>query len=174
MREVSSEKMQAELEADQVSLKEREEELNNAKDELSEEQQRCQKLREEKQTMDLDYWLLPRGLRMLKLAQHWRRPVSYGWMRRLPSELLNLKGDLFVGKESAAAVLGFVTKFLGDCPQRLDMFNKFKEDWPEEYFEGLSVDVPSSEVTGGTTGVKNADGEVAEGEIGAVDDEAIS
>ncbi|GAA0154142.1 hypothetical protein LIER_12211 [Lithospermum erythrorhizon] len=51
MREISSEKTQADLESAQVSLKEREEELNSTKDALSAEKQRCKKLREEKQAM---------------------------------------------------------------------------------------------------------------------------
>ncbi|GAA0167630.1 hypothetical protein LIER_22516 [Lithospermum erythrorhizon] len=113
-------------------------------------------------------------------------------MREISSEKMQVGGPivaefkdsedsvLFVGKESAAVVVDFVTKFLGDFPQLLDIFNKFKEDWPVEYFEGLSMDAPLAEAPTKTTeAAENAEGEVTAGKIaekgvGAVDDEAIA
>ncbi|GAA0177998.1 hypothetical protein LIER_29779 [Lithospermum erythrorhizon] len=51
------------------------------------------------------------------------------------------EGDLFVGKEAAAAIYTFVTRFVGGLPRLAGMYNKFKKRWPEVYFEGLSVDI---------------------------------
>ncbi|GAA0154141.1 hypothetical protein LIER_12210 [Lithospermum erythrorhizon] len=81
--------------------------------------------------------------------------------------------NLLVGKESAAAAVGFVTKFLGEFPQLLDLFNKFKDDWPEEYFEGMSVVIPLIETPDETTEVVDATNEVAKGKVAAAADETI-
>ncbi|GAA0146108.1 hypothetical protein LIER_06137 [Lithospermum erythrorhizon] len=53
--------------------------------------------------------------------------------------------DLLVGKESVAAVVGFVTKFQNEDPKLLDLFTCFKAEWPEEYFEDLLVATTPSE-----------------------------
>ncbi|GAA0145626.1 hypothetical protein LIER_05779 [Lithospermum erythrorhizon] len=74
--------------------------------------------------------------------------------------------DLLVGKESAAGVVGFVTKFRGEFPQLLDLFTCFKVDWPE-YFEGMSVATPPIEAEAKTVEVAD---EGAEEEVVAADD----
>ncbi|GAA0160813.1 hypothetical protein LIER_39110 [Lithospermum erythrorhizon] len=83
------------------------------------------------------------------------------------------EGDLFVGKESAADMVGFMTKFLGDFSQLSDMFNKFKEDWREEYFEVLSAVTPLVEAPGETIEDSDEGRKVAERDV-AADDEVIA
>ncbi|GAA0145441.1 hypothetical protein LIER_36129 [Lithospermum erythrorhizon] len=77
------------------------------------------------------------------------------------------KGDLFMDKEAAAAVYGFVTQFLGGLPQLADMYNEFKKGWPEIYFEGLSdspiTEAYAEDVEGPTEGGEVVEGEVASG-----------
>ncbi|GAA0157127.1 hypothetical protein LIER_14459 [Lithospermum erythrorhizon] len=89
------------------------------------------------------------------------------------------EGDLFVGKESAATVAGFVAKFLGDFPQLADMLDQFKSEWPHEYCVGSSVGSPDNveavvkQVVTPSEGIKATieSGEVAKGEV--ADEEAI-
>ncbi|GAA0157073.1 hypothetical protein LIER_14416 [Lithospermum erythrorhizon] len=52
---MSFEKAKEDLEAAQVSLKERDEELNSCKEALSAEEVKCRKLQEEKQVMELEH-----------------------------------------------------------------------------------------------------------------------
>ncbi|GAA0167608.1 hypothetical protein LIER_22497 [Lithospermum erythrorhizon] len=59
MNSISTEQTQIELESTQLSLKEREEELNSGKDALAIEKQKCLKLCEEKQAVELEYDAVP-------------------------------------------------------------------------------------------------------------------
>ncbi|GAA0161178.1 hypothetical protein LIER_39183 [Lithospermum erythrorhizon] len=79
-------------------------------------------------------------------------------------------------KASDAVVYGFVTRFLGDFPQLVSMYNQFKEAWRETYFEGLFVDCPHAETPIENIGaamegdevLEEAADEVAEGAVGDV------
>ncbi|GAA0143841.1 hypothetical protein LIER_04430 [Lithospermum erythrorhizon] len=174
MREVSFEKTHAKLEAAEVSLKERDEELNSYKEALSAEEVKCHKLQEEKQTVVLEHVkscnTLEAELEKLKhnhssLAkdvEDTRSTKLEAVKRAEAAEAHAEEGDLFVGKESVVAVYGIVTRFHGDFPQLVDMYNQFKKAWPEAYFEGLSVDSPLAETPTEDIEVAGEGDEVAE------------
>ncbi|GAA0152095.1 hypothetical protein LIER_37420 [Lithospermum erythrorhizon] len=164
MKEISSEKTQEELGAAQVSLKEREEELNSAKEALSAEELKCQKLQEEKQAMELEHAKRYNALEaeMEKLKSNQSSLGKDIRLSRIEEFKESEEGDLFIGKESAAAVAGFVTKFLSDCLQLVGMYNQFQKAWPEEYFEGLVVGSPLVEAPAENIDTANVGGDIAE------------
>ncbi|GAA0154182.1 hypothetical protein LIER_37819 [Lithospermum erythrorhizon] len=141
LKEMSFEKALKDLEAAQVSLKKRDEELTSCKEALSAEKWKCRKLQEQKQAMELEH---PK-----------RGSLAGGRIQR------QLRGNLFVSKESSTTIFGFVTKFLSDFPQLAGMYNEFKKAWPAEYFEDLSVDSSLAETPAENTEVASEGDEVA-------------
>ncbi|GAA0155553.1 hypothetical protein LIER_13255 [Lithospermum erythrorhizon] len=186
LKEMSSEKALEDLTAAQVSLKEKDEELTNCKEALSTEDVGCRKLQEENSleaeleklkcyqstlTNDVEDSRAATVAATKRAEDAETRAMSdesrlsqvdeeVAW--RVAAFKDNEEGDLFVGKESAAGVFGFVTKFLNDYPQLVGMYNEFKKPWPAEYFEGLSVESLLESST-----------EVAEEEVEVVDREGV-
>ncbi|GAA0173570.1 hypothetical protein LIER_27158 [Lithospermum erythrorhizon] len=162
MRDISSKKTQADLESAQVLMKKKEEELTSAKDALSVKQLISKKLGEENKAMKLE---------------HAKRSSA------LEAPLEKLRGDrAFLAKDvedSRSTAMAAIKRAEDPKPRALEvqsrlsqlvgMFNQFKKEWPEEYFEGLSVGTP-----GDTSDAENDGGEAVEWEVVAVNDEATS
>ncbi|GAA0187474.1 hypothetical protein LIER_34762 [Lithospermum erythrorhizon] len=68
--------------------------------------------------------------------------------------------------EFAAAVVNFVNKFQEEFPQLLDLFNRFKVDWPA-YFEGMLALGETVEVS-----VEDLEREAASGKVDGEEDAA--
>ncbi|GAA0165232.1 hypothetical protein LIER_20687 [Lithospermum erythrorhizon] len=165
MIKVSSKKTHAELEAAQVCLNERDEELNSCKEALSAEEAKCHKLREEKQTMELEHVkscsTLEAELEKLKRDQSSlgedvegsRSAVLAATTRAEEAEAhaAEAKARLSpVDEEVAQQVAEFKDSEEGDLfvgkesasafnnfPPLAGMYNEFKKSWSAEYFEGL-------------------------------------
>ncbi|GAA0139786.1 hypothetical protein LIER_01264 [Lithospermum erythrorhizon] len=157
LKDASSEKMQEDLEAAQVSLKEMDEELNSCKEALSAEEAKCHKLREGKQAMELQHAkncsTLEAELEKLKRDQSTLlKDVEDSRLARLEAIKRAEIAEDVLSKQKLACrkrmrkLPGFVAKFLGDCPQLAGMFGQLKSEWPDEYFEGLSVALPAEDV----------------------------
>ncbi|GAA0178682.1 hypothetical protein LIER_42181 [Lithospermum erythrorhizon] len=125
VKEISSEKKHEALESTQISLKERDEVLNSAKDALSAEQEKYQKLREEKQAMELE------------LAKR------YNTLEANLEKPRNDQASLAKDVEGSHSANVEPTKRSEVAEARalklLDLFTRLKEDWHEEYFEDLLV-----------------------------------
>ncbi|GAA0165418.1 hypothetical protein LIER_20825 [Lithospermum erythrorhizon] len=150
MRDLSSEKREMELEAARVSLKERVEELNSAKSALS-----------------------PDGAGEVEDQSSLTKDVEDSRSARL--EAIN-RAEVAKARPFEAETR--LSQFDEEVAQRVAEFKDSEEgdlffngDWPEEYFEGLSVVTPLIEAPGETTEVADQGGEIAEGEVATADDE---
>ncbi|GAA0145745.1 hypothetical protein LIER_05869 [Lithospermum erythrorhizon] len=182
MREISSEKTQPELEAAQVSLKEREEKLNSAKDALSAEQLKYQKLQEAKNTIKIEH---VKRCRTLEAE-----------LEKLRSDQSSLAKDVEdshstrcegikkakIAEARASKVETRLSQVYEEVAQRVAEFKDSEEGdlvvgkesaAVVEYFEGLSVVTPLIEAPGENIEFAGEGGEVAERVAAIVDDETI-
>ncbi|GAA0167019.1 hypothetical protein LIER_22046 [Lithospermum erythrorhizon] len=171
MKEVSSEKTQAKLKVAQVSLNERDEELNSCKEALSAEKVKRHKLQKEKQAMELEDVkscnTLEAELEKLKPDQS-SLAKDVEDTRSAKLEAIK-KGE--VVKARASEVETRLSQMDAEIDRRLRSLKIFKEAWPEPYFEGLFVDSHLAETPTENVEATREGDEVAEE---AVDDEATT
>ncbi|GAA0142604.1 hypothetical protein LIER_03463 [Lithospermum erythrorhizon] len=171
--------MQAELEAAQVSLKERDEELNSAKEapirEGTKKSDHSSLAKDVKNSLSARVEATKRAedpeAHALK-AEECLKQVDAEVERHVSEYTETAEFDLIVGKESAAAIVNFVNKFQEEFPQILDLFNRFKVDWPE-YFEGMPAPGETAEVFGKSPDREAAGGKIAEKEGSSLEDATV-
>ncbi|GAA0142036.1 hypothetical protein LIER_35504 [Lithospermum erythrorhizon] len=160
------------LEVAQISLKEKEEELNSAKEALFGEKLKCKQIQEEKQAAELNHAkkYITLEAEMLKVKSH-HSSLAKDMEDSRSARLEAIKRAEVAEARSYKAENRLIC---GQVHRRLPSVGRYvqpiKKEWPEEYFEGISVSSPIENVEAPGEQMA-APCEVVEGEV--VDDEVI-